>query len=124
MIDYAYLEAGVRTRLGETFVNDPANPSAMVDAINDAIEHISETIFRDNFILEYTFTATGDRTTYSIPIQHSTKQIFSGDDELIEGEQWVMSKDRLNNRSKISVGVDTITFPSSTETRPFTILNR
>ena len=77
MIAYTDIEAKIKKRLGTTYVNDTHNAAAIKEYVNDAIEKISETILRNNFIYEYELTTTGDKNEYAIPIQHSTKQIFA-----------------------------------------------
>ena len=77
MISYQDLDADITTILGSSYVNDAHNPAARIKYINFAIQKISESIFRNNFIFEYTVHATGDKTEYPLPTQHSTKQIFT-----------------------------------------------
>lgn len=124
MISYADIESEVSERLGTTYSNDTHNPAKIRRYINDAIEKMSETIFRDNFIFEYTFTATGDRNSYDIPIQHSTKQIFADSTEIYQGSDWCLGKDRLNYPGQIAVYPDSIYLPTATNTGTYTILYR
>lgn len=123
MIDLAYLQAKIKKRLGTTYVNDTHNPSAIIEYINDAIEKISETILRNNFVLTYELVTTATGLTFSIPLQHSTKQIFQGDTELIQGIDWVLGSEALNHTTKIAVHHDTIVFPTAWAST-YTILYR
>lgn len=123
MINFAEIDAWVQRILGVTHVNDAHNPAARIKYINFAIQKISETIFRNNFIFTYIFTTDWTRLEYPLPVQFSTKQIFADGVELFENRDWVMWKDALKCPDKIAIHAEKIVFPIA-DAKEYQILYR
>jgi hypothetical protein len=79
---------------------------------------------RDSFIFEYTFTATGDRSEYTLPVIFSLRDIQQGDVFLKRDTDWVLWEDKNIHEDKIAIGRDKIRLPDSTDTNTYTIQYR
>lgn len=123
MINFAEIDSWVKTILWVTHVNDAHNPAARIKYINFAIQKISETIFRNNFIFTHTFNTDWVRLEYPLPVQFSTKQIFADSVELFERRDWVLWKDALSHPSLIAIYPEKIVFPVA-DAKEYKILYR
>ena len=124
MINFKEVLPGIQENLWDSYVNDAATPWKIIGAFNDAVEYIAETVLRDSFIFEYTFTATGDRNEYTLPVIFSLRDIQQWDVFLKKDIDWVHWEDKNIYDDKVAVGRDKIWLPDSTDTRIYTIQYR
>lgn len=76
MINYDEVAPDILLRIGTSYANDANAPDAIVKAFNKAVEFIAETVLKDGFIFEYSFTGDGTNTEYNTPLIFSVREMF------------------------------------------------